>query len=256
MGKKDIERLKCERDQLRNLSDELQLEVDQAENDVWEISMRETAKTQDICRLVRRIEEKVGYDQELLIRVDPSEPTDFLSSLDFEEQRRNQQARADRLAEEVRAEQAALNQLENEMEFLRDSLDQKRRISEDNRVEQTEKIEALRRIARDAEDKKYQISMEGDGPTAAEVRQMVDNARLELAATKDRFSQEIEQMKDMVRREEADDAQVQQCMKKELETFVDDVERTYKSTMAELETINAQSAAMLPMSQARGATCK
>merc|ERR1712232_892595 len=128
----------------------------------------------------------------LLIRVDPNEPTDCLSSLDFEEQRRNQQARADQLAEEVRAEHAALNQievecradqqeihtLEKEIEFLRDSLDQKRRISEDNRVEQTEKIEALRRIVRDAEDKRYQISMEGDGPTAAEVRQMVDEALL------------------------------------------------------------------------------
>merc|ERR1712232_658941 len=206
----------------------------------------------------------------LLIRVDPNEPTDCLSSLDFEEQRRNQQARADQMGEEVRAEQAALNQLEDEcradqqeihslekeMEFLRDSLDQKRRISEENRVEQTEKIEALRRIVRDAEDKRYQISMEGDGPTAAEVRQMVDEARLELAAMKDRFAQELEQMKDLVRREEAEDAQVQQRMKKEIETFVEDVERTYKSTMAELETITVQSAAVRPTNQARGATCK
>jgi len=269
-SKKDIERLKCERDQLRKLSDELQIEVDQAENDVWEITMRETAKTQDIGRMVRRIEEKVGYDQELLIRVDPNEPTDFLSSLDFEEQRNNQQTRAERLAEEVKAEQAALNQLEDEcradqlqiqalekeMEFLRDSLEQKRRISEENRVEQTEKLETLRRVVRDAEDKNYHITMEGDGPTPAEMRQMVDEARLDLAATRDRFAQELEQMKDCVRREEVEDVQVQQCMKKEIENFADDVERTYRSTMAELETITAQSPAIRPTNQARGAACK
>merc|ERR1712048_305893 len=112
---------------------------------------------------------------------------------------RAEQAALNQLEDECRADQQEVHTLEKEMEFLRDSLDQKRRIKEDNRVEQAEKIEALRRIVRDAEDKRYQISMEGDGPTAAEVRQMVDEARLELAATKDRFAQELEQMKDLVR---------------------------------------------------------
>lgn len=215
--------------------------------------MRETAKTQDISRLVRRIEEKVGYDPELLIRVDPNEPTDVLSSLSFEEQRRKQQAREEELAEDIRADQVALNQLEDEcrndqlqiqtlereMEFLRESLEQKKRVSEENRIEQEENVENYRRLVRDAEDQCDQIIKDGDGPTLAEMHQMVDKTKLDLVAVKGRCAQELEQMEDSLRRDKADFEQVQLFMKKEIDNFVDDVERTYRTTMAELETITA-----------------
>eukprot|EP00928_Gymnodinium_smaydae_P069761 TRINITY_DN5344_c0_g2_i1.p1 TRINITY_DN5344_c0_g2~~TRINITY_DN5344_c0_g2_i1.p1 ORF type:complete len:649 (-),score=158.40 TRINITY_DN5344_c0_g2_i1:144-2030(-) len=265
-SKKDIERLKCERGQLRRMLDDLRADAEKAEHAAWELTMKESSRTEAIGRLLREANDLAeavlpqadGNYSHDRVRVDLCEPSDALAALDFADERRQASDAAAKQAEFVKAEEAHLQDVladqraaqasvaekERECQRLRIRLEQLEKVREENRVWSATQLDDALRTAEETEDAVYQASRGCAGPTLTD-RAEVDELRLALDALRTQGAEEIAQLRDCVRRDSERAREHSQAVQKELEGYADDVDALCKSVIEEALSIGSLSASEL-----------
>lgn len=245
-SKKDIERLKCERSHLRNVLEDLRADGERAEQDVWELSIKESRTAEAIGRLVRRVNETVeaadqalceaggAYGQELLLRIDLTEPTDALATQDLAEQHacaraalagqeefvQNEEATLHEVSGEERVAQEELSEKEREARRLTARLEQLAKMREDYRVWSATQLDDAQRTAETTEDAVHSAAIGTAAPSLRDAAE-VDELRLQLQALKTRGAVEREQIKEQLRRGGERCAEQRQGVCKELRDYTE-----------------------------------
>jgi hypothetical protein len=214
-SKRDIERLKCERGHIRRMLADLRDEGEKSENQVWELTMREPERAEDIRRVVRRINTSLELcgQPEFLLHVDPSDATDVLSSLDFAKERQQAYALVDAKDKELQREDMMLYEatadklatkeeileVERECSRLKMRLEQLQRIRDENHIWSTEQLEDAQRTAEETEDAVHEAACANVGPTLRDVAE-VDELRLELNLLREQNEKQHAQMQELTQR--------------------------------------------------------
>eukprot|EP00928_Gymnodinium_smaydae_P069762 TRINITY_DN5344_c0_g3_i1.p1 TRINITY_DN5344_c0_g3~~TRINITY_DN5344_c0_g3_i1.p1 ORF type:complete len:653 (-),score=168.99 TRINITY_DN5344_c0_g3_i1:220-2109(-) len=261
-SKKDIERLKCERGQLRRMLDDLRADAEKAEHAAWELNMKESSRTEAIGRLLRQANDlaesvvpQTGSYTHDRVRVDLLEPTDALAALDFADERRQAADVVAKQAESVQAEeanlqdvvalqrsaQAELAERERDCQHLRLRLEQLERIREENRIWSVAQLDDAQRTAEETEDAVHEAARGCSGPTSRDQAE-VDELRLALDALRTQGAEEIAQLRDCVRRDSERAREHSRAVQMELEGYADDVQALCKSVMEEAMSISTMNA--------------
>jgi SMC interacting uncharacterized protein involved in chromosome segregation len=244
-SKKDIERLKYERQHLRKVLQDLRADGEKAEQDVWELGMRESSRAEVIGRLVRQVNDFVeslehaltkeagSRAQDLLLHVDLGEPTDSLAALDFEELHFSAQASASAHAEAAHLEEGALHKILDEQRVIQEELSEKererhrlqmrleqlQRVREDYRLWSAEQLDDAQRTAEATEDSVHAVSIGSSAPSLRDAAE-VDKLRLELSALRTQGESKKLRLQEQIRREEERFQDHRQHVIRELDAFV------------------------------------
>jgi len=265
-SKQDIERLKHKREQLRKMVEDMRSDGEKAEQDVWELSMKETSRQDAISRLVRKVNATVDAVEQTLadadapsckdlhVRIDFAEPTDAMAAIDFEKERSRAEdmvASHSKALHEAEAEvqdvlneqkdmQAVIQQRDQKCKHLRERLVELERIKEENRIWSQQQLDDAQKTAEQSEDQVAQAKMGSAGPTVRDIAE-VDELRLTLAAMKTAGAQERQQLKERVARAAEKAAEHRRCVGKELETYASEVESLMRSVVDEAANITGMS---------------
>lgn len=260
-SKRDIERLKCERGHLHHLLQDLQAESEKAEHDVWELGMQESSRAEEIGRLMRQaneltetlehgLEHEVGLQtQDLLQRLDLSEPSDALAALDFKEVRGAVQgstlAHQDaavyeencmhEVYEEARAVQEELSEKDRECRRLKLRLEQLNRMREEYRDWSAKQLDEAQSTTEATEDAVHAMAIGGAAPSLRDAAE-VDKLRLLLNGIRTQGANEQAQLQEQIRRdEERLEEHRHQCVLRELEAYVRTAEAFFEDVKAAVE---------------------
>jgi kinetochore protein NDC80 len=256
-SKKDIQRLKSEREQLRTMLESLRTEGEKAEHSVWELFMKESERAEAIGRLVRRVNNSLeaapSLDQHGRgVRVDISEPVDVLGSLDFAEERQRACSAASAQADSLQTEDAALHEVmaeqssvqeeigteERKCQRLRVRVEQLQRIREDNRIWSAEQLDDAHRAAEETEDALHEAQRGSAGPTVRDVAE-VDELRLQLKMLRERNAEELARLKDIVKRDSEQVLEDRRAVEKELKTYAAEMDSLCNSVIEDALRIGA-----------------
>lgn len=244
-SKRDIERLQCERSHLRMLFKDLKAESEKAEQEVWELGMKENNRAEEIGRLVRQVnetaeslgqaltgEEADVFAHDLRVRVDLSEPSDALAALIFEEQRSRAQASALQHAEASQKVEAALHEVleaqrviqeellekERECRHLKIRHEQLARMREDYREWSAEQLDDAQRTTEATEDAVHEVSIGSNAPSLRDAAE-VDKLKLALVALQTQGEHEKARLKEQIRRDEERLEEHRQLILRDLEGY-------------------------------------
>jgi len=259
-SKQDIERLKWERQHLRQVLKDVKADGEKAEQDVWELNMQESRRAEAIERLVRQVNGAVealerdapteaGVDgKDLIIRVDLSEPSDALAAQDFEELRAGARASTSAMCEAVQAEEVAaqdvmdeqrtiqeeLAERERECKHLKARVEQLARMREDYREWSVAQLDEAQRTAEATEDEVHALCIGSEAPTIKDAAEM-DKLRLTLGVLKEQGANERTQLEEQLRREEERFHEHRKGVQRELDTYVKATEALYEEVETVLE---------------------
>jgi len=269
-SKQDVQRLKCERAHLRRMLEDLKSDFEKAEQGDWELGIEESRLEESISRTARVINDKIETvdsamtlddvsneeDLELLVRVDLSEPTDVLGSIDFKAQTKNVAAAEQKHKEATRREAAAayevatsqnavteeLCEKEKEVRRLKVRLEQLTRIREEYRVWSDEQLDDARQTAESAEDAAREAEIRTAGPTVRDAAE-VDELRLLLSDLSSQLEGDRKLMDDKIRREQEARELHQKSVRKEMRMALEAMEHLREDVehkVAELENEDHQ----------------
>lgn len=239
-SKKDIERLKHDRQHLRSVLDQVSNEVNETEQGVWDLGAEESRLTESLRGLVRRVNETAQEAShalpqarvcELMVPNLCDEPDDALESLEFSCQRAHAEEAVGKEVEIAQAEEAAISsvleeqrtvheqllQMERETRSMtrrRDELERKRL---EHQCQNSEILEQARRTAEEAEDVVHAIP----AAAAASIQDKADIERLErqILTMKQAFAKEEQEMEGQILR----DAEKFADYKREVNQMLEDV---------------------------------
>jgi len=240
-SKKDIERLKYERAHLRRMLEDLKIDTEKADQKIWELGIEESRLEECISRTDRYVNDKaeavesalVAVDgpsvQELVCRIDLTEPTDALAALDFGElagrldkaaeahveSRRLEEVAIHEVGEEQRVAQEELCEKDKEIRRLKTRLEQLTRMREEYRVWNDADLDEARQTAEAAEDAVRAASISTAAPSLRDVAE-VDDLRLHLSELKSRCEGDRVFMEEKIRREQELCHVHQQSVQKEI----------------------------------------
>mmetsp|Transcript_43461 Transcript_43461/g.86271 ORF Transcript_43461/g.86271 Transcript_43461/m.86271 type:complete len:640 (-) Transcript_43461:207-2126(-) len=231
-SKRDIERLKCERSQLRQVHADLQSDVEKVDQDIWELGMKDANCAEAIVRQVRRVNETaeslaselladvVGEQQkprDFAVRVNLDGPIDGLpTQQDFDAlQHATQQAASVRtevaqtletalhgLVEEQRVVQEELLSREREGRRLKLRLEQLHAMREEHRTWSAEQLDDAQRTTEATEDSVHAVPLGGSCAPSLRDAAEVDRLRMLINEEKIRFLAEKERLREHVHRDE------------------------------------------------------
>eukprot|EP00933_Yihiella_yeosuensis_P050622 TRINITY_DN48413_c0_g1_i1.p1 TRINITY_DN48413_c0_g1~~TRINITY_DN48413_c0_g1_i1.p1 ORF type:complete len:617 (+),score=167.04 TRINITY_DN48413_c0_g1_i1:74-1924(+) len=258
-SKRDIERLNCERNHLRQLFKDLKLECEKAEQDVWELGMQENNRAEEIGRLTRQVNEAVSSlaqslsnedfsMEELRIRVDLSEPSDALAALDFEEQRSLAQSSNAKLSETLQKEESSQHELAETQRLIQEDLAERERecrhmkmryeqlsqMRDDHREWSAEQLEDAQRTTEGTEDEVHAVSIGTLAPSIRDAAE-VDKLKVILEDLKTQGELEKAQLKEQIRRDEERLEEHRGLMQKELENYARSAENLCKDVETALD---------------------
>jgi SMC interacting uncharacterized protein involved in chromosome segregation len=240
-SKKDIERLKYERAHLRRMLEDLKIDTEKADQKIWELGIEESRLEECISRTDRYVNDKaeavesvlVAVDgpsvQELVCRIDLTEPTDALAALHFSElagrmdkaaeahveSRRLEEVAIHEVGEEQRVAQEELCEKDKEIRRLKTRLEQLTRMREEYRVWNDADLDEARQTAEAAEDAVRAASISTAAPSLRDVAE-VDDLRLHLSELKSRCEGDRVFMEEKIRREQELCHVHQQSVQKEI----------------------------------------
>lgn len=239
-SKQDIQRLKCERAHLRRLLDDLKSDFNTAEQGDWELGIEESRLAESIGRTARSVNEMVetagtvtngnaAVDEELLVHVDLSEPTDVLGMLDFKEQlkrvesaeqahkaaARGGEAAAHEVGDSMKAMQEELWEKEKEVRRLKVRLEQLARLREEYRVWSEGEQDEARLTAEAAEDAVRAAAIGTAGPTIRDTAE-VDELRLLLSELSSQLEGDKKLIEGKIQQEQGAHDLHQQCIQKQM----------------------------------------
>lgn len=258
-SKRDIERLHCERNHLRQLFKDLKAEGEKTEQEVWELGMQESNRAEEIGRLMRNINELVqslgqsltGDDanlHDLRMCVDLSEPSDALALLDFEEQRCLAQGSASKLTASLQQEEGALfevvgarrsaqellSEKERECKHMKTRYEQMTRMREEYREWSSIQLDDAQRTTEATEDAVHEVSIGNAAPSLRDAAE-VDKLKLILADLQTQGSHEKAQLKEQIRRDEERLEEHRRLILRELDTYARAAESLCKDVETALE---------------------
>jgi len=242
-SKLDIERLKCERSHLRSMHEDLRTETERAEANVFDLQMQERSLEEAIGRTSRGVNDVAEVvesavssaggpsGQELFVRVDLSESTDALASLDFGEASRRVQAANASLVEVAQREEAGINEVLEEQRVAQEELsekerqinqqktrlEQQKRMREECKVHLATQLDDGRRTAEEWENSVRQQSISTAAPSMRDAAE-VDELRLRISALKTSFAGDKLQLEEQLRRAQERGAELRQIVTKELKS--------------------------------------
>jgi len=225
-SKKDIERLKCERGQLRQVRQDLQADIEKVDQDIWELGMKESNWLEAIGRLVRQVNESVEslggsladeegvVDADLRVPADLRGMTDALAAQDFERLCQSMRDFAASRGEAVQTEEAALHSVLEEQRVVQEDLSEKerecrrlkvrfeqlQRLREEQRRWSAEQLDEAQRTAEATEDAVHAVAVGAAAPSLRDAAE-VDRLRMELNEEKIRFANERAQIQERTRRD-------------------------------------------------------
>lgn len=249
-SKKDIDRLKHERAHLRKVLNDLKLDAEKAEQNVWEAGIEESGLKETISRTVRYINDKAETDEDsitavggpcagdLLIHVDLSEPTDTLAAMDFSdlgarvekaadahgEQTRKEETAQHELADEQRIVQEELSEKDRETKRLKVRVEQLSRMREERRVLNEGVVDDARKTAEETEDALRVAQTGTAGPSLRETAE-VDELRLRLNEIVSLRESDRALMDDKIRKEQEAREAHQQSVQKEMRLALENMEQ-------------------------------
>jgi len=231
-SKKDIERPKCERNQLRQVHADLQAEVEKVDQDIWELGMKDANCAEAIGRQVRRVNETaetldtelsvdpVGQQHEpwdFAVRVELGGPIDGLPrQQDFEalqhatrqtasaytEVAQTEETALHGLVEEQRVVQEELSTREREGRRLKLRLDQLHVMREEHRAWSAEQLDDAQRTTEATEDSVHAVSIGGSCAPSLRDAAEVDRLRMLINEEKIRFLAEKTRVQEQIHRDE------------------------------------------------------
>lgn len=240
-SKRDIERLKCERNQGRQVLNQRKAEFEKASNDVWELNMQETdmaERIEEIARQTNEVVERLGQDvtddsfNDFRVCVDLSEPMDVLGDMTFEDLRsRASQARSEfgaiaqkenaffnEICEENRREQEKLDESERQSRRLKSRLESLHVTREDLRTKFANELEDASRAAEAAEDAVHDFTRNSAHPSLREEGE-VDQLRMHLEKFRQLSSSEIAAFKEQIRKDQEKFEEHRRNVIKEFDAF-------------------------------------
>lgn len=265
-SKRDIERLKYERNHLRRMLEDLKADAEKTEQGVWELGIEEQRLEESISRACRYVNDKAEAletvvsssggpsGQDLCVRVDLSEPTDALADMNFDEQRAHVDAAADAQREATRVEDSKVHEVsedqrtvqeessekEREVRRLKTRLEQLTRMREEYRVWSDQQLDEARQTAEAIEDAVRAGSIATAAPTHRELAE-VDELRLRLSELKSKCEGDRTFMEENIRREqelkEQHKLDVQKEMQLALESM-DQLREDVEKKVAELGSVD------------------
>lgn len=267
-SKRDIERLKSHRAQLRAQLEDLKTDAEKTEQGVWELSMEERTLEETITRAARFVNDKAETvegmasgscdeisAEELRVDVDLSDATDALAALDFSkfgkrmlrvvesrnEAVRREEASVHQIGEQLRVVQEDLAQKEREVQRLKVRQEQLTRIREERRVWSESQLDDARQTAEAAEDAVRKAAMDTEAPTVRDHAE-VDELRLELQNLKSNCEAERAAMEESVRKEQESIGFYQKSVQKEMTLAKESMQQLrsdVETRVAELGVVDA-----------------
>lgn len=267
-SKKDIERLKCERGQLRQVRKDLQADIEKVDQDIWELGMKESNWMEAIGRLVRQVNESVeslggslagedgAIDADLRVPADLQGMTDALASHDFDRLCKSMRGFAASRAEAVQAEEASLHGVLEEQRVVQEDLSEKdregrrlkvrfeqlQRMREDYRQWSAEQLDDAQRTAEATEDAVHAVAIGAAVPSLRDAAE-VDRLRMELNEERARFATDREQLQEQIQRDDERFDNHKQRVMDELSAYA----RTTREMLSDVEAILEDD----PITQAR-----
>lgn len=207
--RRDIDRLKCERERLRGLQGEVRSDVERVEQELFELGVAESTLGEDISRaarganewaerLVLALPELAGED--LVVRADILEAPDVLGALEWSRQKARVEAAAvdhaeaaygddamlQKIREEQRTAQEQLSEEERKLARLACRQEQLCRMRDDQRAQTSSLIEERVKAAELVEDAVHAIPLclgQQNG------RAQVEQGRRQLQSMKESFAE-------------------------------------------------------------------
>lgn len=241
-SKRDIERLKCERNQLRQALKDLKTEYEKTNDAVWELQMQEKAKSEEIGRVVRHANEMVellGQDltgeeafEDFRLRIDLSEPVDSLADLNFDELRARAQVASGKFANLVQIEEGAIAEVleaqrklgdefsekDRECRRLRARLEQLNRVREELRSKYADELDDAQRTTTETEDAVHEVATGAAAPSLRDAAD-VDRLRMMLTSLMTQAASAKAQMEEQNRRDEERFEEYRRRVIKELDGY-------------------------------------
>jgi kinetochore protein NDC80 len=271
VSKNDIERLKCERKHLRRILEDLRADAEKADQGVWELGMEESGLEEDICRMVRCVNDRaeaVETDvpnaggpcgEKLAVHVDLTDATDALAALEFNQLGERVQEAIAAHGEDTRREEATLHELQDAQRvvhdellekdracrLLKERLEQLTRRREEYRVWSDSQLDDARRTVEASEDAVRAASIGSAAPSLRDSAE-VDELRLRLNELTQRRDADRVSMEDKVRREQEAFNQHQQHIQKEMRMAleaVDKLREDVEKRVGERDTITNENTA-------------
>lgn len=241
-SKRDIERLHAERAHLRQLFKDLKAEGERADEEVWELSMQEQNRAEEIGRLVRQVNDvaevldhELGNEADVFdfrVRIDLTEPSDALAALQFDEQKSRAQVASTAHGERLQREELALHEVLEEKRSLQAEFDEKERecrhmkarqeqltrIFQEYRDWSAEQIEDAQKTTEATEDAVHEISIGSAAPSLRDAAE-VDKLKLTLASLQEQGAHEKTKMEEQIRRDEERLEEHRQWILRELDCY-------------------------------------
>mmetsp|Transcript_2104 Transcript_2104/g.4196 ORF Transcript_2104/g.4196 Transcript_2104/m.4196 type:complete len:620 (+) Transcript_2104:50-1909(+) len=256
-SKQDIERLRWERQHLREVLQDLRGDSQRAEAEVWELKTQEARRVDAIEKLARQVgealealddlpgEAKVS-PKDLQVRVDLSEPSDALAAQDFEGSRgavhastasfqegaQAEEAATQDILDEQRALQEELSERERGCDRLRSRVEQLARMREEYREWSAAHLDDALRTAEATEDEVHALAIDNKAPSLRDAAE-IDRLQLQLAVLKEEGAAEKAQLQEQLRREEDRFQEHRRGIQKELTIHVKSADTLGK----EVETV-------------------
>lgn len=258
-SKREIERLKSARDSLRRMLSDLKVDGEKAEQEVWNLQLKEQNASAAVGRLVRSIADQAAAVEQALqdagvmghrdlqLKVDPEDAPEALTLVDFDEAlqkvraaaaaqerlRHDEESAGQELVQEQKALQDETVEKERECQRLRARIEQLEKIRDENRMWSAEQLEDAQQAAEEAEDQVAQASMGSAGPSVRDVGEM-DELRLLLNTLRTRGAEELEQLREKLERDRERDCQLKENIQNELEAYAEDMESLSKAVIDEV----------------------
>jgi len=231
-SKKDIERLKCERNQLRQVYADLQADVEKVDQDIWELGMKDANCAEAIGRQLRKVNETAellaselsatptGHQQkpqDFAVRVELGGPIDDLpKQQDFEALQQAAQQAASVYTEVVQAEETALHGLVEEQRVVQEELcsreregrrlklrlEQLQAMREEHRAWSAEQLDDAQRTTEATEDSVHAVALGGSCAPSLRDAAEVDRLRMLINEEKTRFLAAKAQLQEQIHRDD------------------------------------------------------
>jgi len=266
-SKKDIERLKCERDQIRQMLHESRQDGEKIEQHVWELGISEKRLEENIGRLARRVNETVeaslskqaarndGDDKnEFLIHVDLAESINILGAKDFSRQQgriealiqtskdstQSEELARHELSDKQRLAQEELSERERETRRKQVRLEQLGRMREEYKAWSAKELDDVEQMAAASEDAVHAAAIGGAVASSVRDAAEIDKLRLTVSELHGRNADETNEEVALVERdiECISKQKLQVCS--ELGTYAESVEHLLESVEKVLQESDTQ----------------
>jgi len=218
-SKKDIERLKCERSQLKHVHQDLRTDLEKVDQEIWELGMKESNWMEAIGRVLRMVNECVEClgtkHEEFAVQMHFEGTGDALAMQDFEalcravqdftasraECSQVEEAALHSVHDDQRVVQEGLSERERECRRLKVRLEQLNKMREEYREWSAEQLDDAQRTAEATEDAVHAVAIGAPTPSLRDAAE-VDSLRIKLNGERIRFANEKAQLQEQIHRDD------------------------------------------------------